>query len=116
MKKGFFGLVLVGILAFGMVVVGCDNDNGNDGGPNRPAALIGQWGTGDTVMIEFTSAELISGTGAAATRAPWRVSGNAIQIESSGHWVDMFTAWSIDGDTLTLTMPGGIEVPYTRIN
>ncbi|MDR0641742.1 MAG: hypothetical protein LBG07_04695 [Treponema sp.] len=113
MKKGV--LILLGILAFGLVMGGCKKDD-----PPAisaiPDKLVGKWGQGGIVFYEFTAAGQVIPHGQNITACGIAVTGNnnagTIKITSSpaNRWNDSEVVYSINtaGDKLTLSDGSGI--------
>jgi hypothetical protein len=78
MKKRLF---LVGmfsmVLAFGLVVIGCDDGSGDDDGGGGPS-LVGTWSKVDDTAIRFSGNNLQSTGDITATNVNWTQQGTYI--------------------------------------
>jgi hypothetical protein len=109
-KKIGFLAILVMVLMFGIVVVGCDTDTDDDGG--NP--LIGTWISSsepDWYYIKFKKDGSFEWSFATYIAGTYATDGNILTLYTSGP--GNYT-YSIDGNILTLTNSWGETTTYTK--
>jgi hypothetical protein len=110
---GMLGMVL----AFGLVIVGCDSGGGGggsgDGGGGGIANIEGQWI--GSVLLNFTVSSntvVVSGNGVTTNSRAFTSTGTTLTINNMNGTGNNYTFnYAVSGNTLTLTLIGAS--PYT---
>jgi hypothetical protein len=95
-KKIVLGVMLVGILAFGLVMVSCGNGN---------SRLVGTWESSEDGIMELSK----DGTGKIdGTNIKWRTEKNNFIMSAYG--IEITGEYKLSGSTLTVNADGDTSV------
>ena len=97
------------VLAFGLTVVSCGEEESDPPAPSRDAKLVAKWysaSTGGTLKYEFKSDGTYEAGGIAQPTSTWSTSGGKLIISSSGVKVTSIT-YKLEDSDKKLTFSAG---------